>query len=259
MIPYSEWLDEAKGMPEGVRKRINHTCGGGRTMIISHDAEGFGCHCFRCNDGASMKHGLRPINKLFVSREENKYRERVAMPDDCVRMLECDDTPAIVWLCQAGITERMMDEYRIMYSPNMRRVILPVYRGTELVFTQARAVHGEKPKYLNPIADRQSILFESMPTYGDDRVVLTEDILSAIRVGEHVKTISLMGTSITHAQANQLTRFKRISIWLDGDEAGVKGAGAVRKMMSGIVPVDTILTTNDPKQYTNREIKEYLL
>lgn len=261
MIPYSEWLDAAKALPEGVRKRINHTCGGGRTMLINHDGIGFSCHCFRCNDGNSVRHGDRPISKLFQQRKEHEYEAQtcVSLPDDAIAIRSCTDYRAVTWLGLAGITGRQIEQYGIVYSPEMRRIILPVYEDGRLVFTQARRIHGVGGcKYLSPSVDRSRILFESIPDLGHQRVVLTEDILSAIRVGEHCKAMSLLGTSITTAQAARLLPYERVSIWLDGDSAGIKGAIKVRKMLAGMVPVDTIQTTEDPKHYTNREIKEFL-
>ena len=261
MLPYSEWLHLAKALPEGTRKRVNHTCGAGRTMILNHDEQGYSAHCFRCNDWGSKGHGERRLSDLFKARAEELFEaQEVQLPEDFVLMPECKDYMAHVWLAQAGITQQQQQQYKIGYSPGIRRVILPVYEQDELVYTQARALRGEKPKYLNPAADRSRLLFLSRGTYTQGPVVLTEDILSAIRVGSFVQTASLMGTDINEAQAHRLILLgSPVVVWLDGDKAGLKGAASVRRMLDGLVPVHLIQTEKDPKCYTNREIQEILI
>ena len=44
------WLPYAKRLEEGQRKYVDHTCGGGRTLVVSADDSGWSGHCFRCGD-----------------------------------------------------------------------------------------------------------------------------------------------------------------------------------------------------------------
>lgn len=95
-------------------------------------------------------------------------------------------------------------------------------------------------------------------------VVIVEDILSAIRVGRHVRSVSLLGTSasaktLLHEVSIARAMGKLIAVWLDADKAGKVGTNRIRNQLEllGSEPV-CIRTTKDPKRYTNQEIKEIL-
>lgn len=261
------WLEQAKLLPLGARRRVDHDCGGGRTLIVSHDERGFAAHCFRCNESGFEKHGLRPINQLQMRRAENEVFNRpTELPNDFT-----DDVPpwAATWLYKAGVFKETAREYGIGWSPALQRVILPVYDDAgKLVFMQARAVSkNQKPKYLNRCAvNKENVLFTARAPCADwsrqadeSRVIVTEDILSAIRVGVVCTAVSTLGTSVSDGQANILAKFKHCTFWYDGDEAGLTGSRkGMQKLRMFCDKTDRIVTPKDPKLYPNREIRSLL-
>ena len=50
MVAEASWLPKAKELRLGERRRTDHDCGPGRTLIVEHNEDGYRGHCFRCND-----------------------------------------------------------------------------------------------------------------------------------------------------------------------------------------------------------------
>jgi hypothetical protein len=118
-----------------------------------------------------------------------------------------------------------------------------------------------QPKYLNrTAAGKTSILFESLPSkyLMSDSVVVTEAILSAIRVGWYYKAYSTLGSDLTDANASRLSD-RRVLLWYDPDKAGAEGSvRACKKLRSIGCNAINVRTEKKPKQYTNQQIQEIL-
>jgi len=260
MLPYDDWLPLAEQLKEGQKRRVPHECGEGKVMIIEHKAEGYSAYCHRCVDKGWKPHGRRSLEKqLQTYKERNSdiaFTNIIQLPADFSTTI---DPAGLRWLGAGGITNHLIDKYGIGYSDYYGRVILPVYMDGKLVYYQARAVHkNQSPKYLNPIADKGAIRFVA----GQGRVVVvTEDILSAIRVGEVTGYTgsALLGTSASTADINYLNSFDVIMVWTDPDEAGRKAAKKIVRSMSllGRTVID-IQTDVDPKILPHRIITEVL-
>jgi len=260
-----EWLKLAKELPLGHKSRIACTeCGtADKSLIINHSNKSYNAYCFRCGDNPFEMKGELSLAELAHIKElnENALKQRLplSLPEDFTR-----DIPLAgrLWLYSGGLTESMWSAYGIGYSPNLERVILPVYKintSKELVWYQCRAIHkGQSPKYIQPSDSRDTVLFESAGKETDTRCVVVEDILSAIKVGRTRKAFSLLGTKITTPQTNTLSKYKEVTTWLDSDKAGVTGAYSIRKALQLVTEVRNVVTEKDPKCYSDKEIKEIL-
>ena len=271
-IPYSEWLDSAERLSEGRSKRISHLCGEGAVLNIEHSTEGYRCWCYRCNEG-----GFKPHGRQALSTYINRWNEAAASYDLSKIKLPEDLSskslpwPAARWLGDANITHALAVRYGIGYSPSMGRVYLPVYNrvgdSVLLVYCQARAVHpGQTPKYLNPRAYKPRLWFNSDCATAEgsveaDVAVLTEDILSAIRVGQvrSCSGVSLLGTSASTWHVAQLMQYSHVVIWLDPDQAGERGADKLKRAL-GLAgqSLSVLKTERDPKLYPHDELQEQL-
>lgn len=91
-------------------------------------------------------------------------------------------------------------------------------------------------------------------------IVVTEDILSSVRVGRVLPSISTLGTSLHYNVAQHaLNPCERVFIWYDGDEAGVRGATKAKKTLTMLgIPCSIVTTDKDPKEYNNEEIKDII-
>ena len=167
---------------------------------------------------------------------------------------------AMLWLFKASITPYRARQMGIGYSEYYRRVIIPIYQGTKLVYFQARALYKDQDiKYINPKVDRSAIGYWVFPEESNHgRLIITEDILSAIRVGAFVPTLSALGTKLSTALANQAAEYDHVTTWLDPDEAGITGAQDMRKLLGLTTQTSNIVSELDPKNLTDEEIKACL-
>lgn len=183
----------------------------------------------------------------------------------------------MLWLLKAGIGYDLARHYGIGYSPRANRVILPVYKDKELIAFIARAVDGEKPKYIarhkdgfhNAVfrSDATTILPVSSVAQAIssenkeiDVLVIVEDYLSAVRVGRITRSVSLLGTANkADALLPELGSDTKAVVWLDPDKAGRNGRNKIARSLSlfGVEPL-LLNTKRDPKFYSNREIRELI-
>ncbi len=265
----SDWLTLAQELPLNGKTDTEcpEQCGSGTKLSVNHDQKSYWCYCYRCGFSQSEYKGKQTLAELAeINRLNDEARElklKVELPEDFSY-----DIPIAgrLWLYKAGISESRWREYRIGYSRTLRRVILPVYNANgDLIWFQGRAVFkGQTPKYLQPAADRSTILFRgydsSKPATKNPngQLILVEDILSAIRVGKHCDTISLLGTKITSKQANVLSSYEKVFTWLDSDRAGQRGSYKIRQTLGLVTEVGNIITEKDPKELSDKQILEVL-
>ena len=138
--------------------------------------------------------------------------------------------------------------------------------------TSRSTLFGLQYKYLHPapLSPRfKTLLFsnaERPPLMAawksgpDDVIVVVEDMISFLRVREQYNTICLLGSNITMTAVQRLHRSFRhdntpIRLWLDWDmkEKAMLFSQRARQLMPNW---GTIITQEDPKYYTDQEIKE---
>lgn len=262
------WLDTAKTLPLGGKTYTTCPfCKTQKKLVVYHKPKEYSAWCFRCH-----QHDWYPRERLsFAELQRHRKREREFVDGEVKLPPLKGDIPldARIWFMKAGVSVDLAKAYGIGYSKQMDRVILPVYTNGELKAVQARALRDDQvPKYLNSKTAAGDAVFQCKQELMlkdrlqvTDTLVLTEDILSAIRVGRLIDTWSLLGTSISEAQVAHIIRagYRRVLVWLDGDEAGIKGRRKVsRKLQASGLEAAWIETEHDPKQYSNSEIKEFI-
>lgn len=260
MLPRESWLPQASSLQIGQKRYADHDCGPGRKLLISRDTKGFNAWCFRCSDsGWAPGPQLSLAERLAAARQaasaDAATRGVAALPEPQVRIPAEWPAAARLWLYRAGLGGPEIAQLGAYYHPDTNRVVVPVLDGSEVVFWQARSIDGRQPKYLSPPVDRSTLL----PRYGHaDRIVLTEDLLSAFKIGLVGEAWCLMGT---HAGprliAGLLQRQAPVAIWLDPDEAGRKAAKRVFSQLKAYgIGARVIRSERDPKLHTFDQIKE---
>lgn len=262
-LPYDEWLEEAQKLPEGRSTRTQHMCGDGDVLVLEHTSEGFRAYCHRCHTSGWKPHGRQSLNKQLERLKRADYelqdKKFIQLPKDYTREIP----PAgLIWLSRGGITSALADKYNIGYSAYYNRVFLPVFQGDTLVYYQARAIFkGQVPKYINPKVQKDTLRFTSLESEQQESVVVVEDILSAIRVGEikgHAGC-SILGTTASASDLSYINSFKEIKLWFDPDEAGKKATMQIKRSLSLLGrDVRVITSDKDPKEYTRVELEEIL-
>lgn len=261
-LPRADFEDHGKGLAIGQRTRVEHHCGEGNVLMVGRVPQGISAYCFRCDDK-----GFLPIQRplaeriaeLTAAREaEGQARMSLTLPMPAEYDPQQWPAKARVWLYKAGMSNDDIMAEGMYYNERLLRVVMPIYQGGKLVYWQARGFDTAQAKYLNPIIDRSTIA----PTYGQGDVhVLTEDILSAWKVGRVTKATSLMGVRLNDTLLAQLVADRKpIIVALDPDPPGIAGAHqvAARCRMVGL-RTEILHTRLDPKFLPRLEIEQCLL
>lgn len=252
-IPSHEFVHIAREIPEGQKRKVDH-CGDAPCMYVSNEPAGYRAYCFRCH-GTGFDKKVRDLSQILASLKkagdaDAEAARSLALPSDCKPITEGWPVWGRVWLHKAGLSSDDIERLGFLYSPSMDRVVLPVRdRRGQIVFWQARG-NNRTPKYLSPDGvDRHKVI----PMYGQESkvVVLTEDILSAAKVGLVNEAWSLMGTLMHNAVLLEIMRRKlQVIVALDPDEAGLAGATrTTAKLRAYDIPVTNVtrMLPADPK------------
>ena len=229
-------------------------------MLVSHNDTGYSAYCFRCGPVGFDPHGYQSIAEIARLKELNAVAsvpQSKELPNDFTLEIPAEK---FTWLAKGGISVAMARTNNIGWSDRLGRIVMPVYNTAgDLVYWQARAVSpGQSPKYTNPSVSKADILYFAGDPRDRSRVIVTEDILSAIRVGAHCPAACILGTKVSDSQAAQLSTYDRVSFWLDPDDAGHKGAAAGKRTLALVTTADIITSTEDPKCLSNRKMREVL-
>lgn len=270
------WLQLAKSMPIGAKRKIK-CCSQSASMIVSHTLQGYRAHCFRdsAHSGFVPKGLLSTKEVQSILSATSELRHSKAPSLSGCSSIDKTHTKALKWLLSAGISFRLISSYGLMWHAATCRVVLPIHdHADELIATVSRDVSGLKgvPKYLERTKDnRTDVVFKADPSLAlrdslysanGRTVCITEDILSAIRVGRLAHACALLGTTCSAGQALALIKdgYTSVYLWLDGDKAGRVGSLRIKRTLSlAGLDVQVIRTPKDPKLYSDRFIKETLL
>lgn len=266
----SQWLEIARNLPLGHKARVDcPACGEGtntKAMIVSHNVKAYSGSCFACSHQPFEMKGTQTLAEIAELKRINNESlrgtagEPPVLPEDFTTDIPLEGR---LWLYSNGITETLRTQYSIGYSARLRRVVMPVYDSEDtLKWYQCRALlDGQKPKYLQPSGDKHSVVFQSKlreTEHTTSTVIVVEDIMSAIRVGDVCNSVSLLGTKATTAQINHLSKYDRVITWLDSDKAGKRGSTAIRQACGILTETANIVTEHDPKFYSKQQVKEIL-
>ena len=216
------------------RTRIEHSCGDGRTLIVSRDNKGISAYCFRCHDKGFVPSERSLSERIAALSESTEWdgvaQESLELPGPGkLDPQEWPDTPRL-WLYKAGFSNDEIRRHGWYWNPRMQRVILPVKKDGKVIYWQGRGFDPGRPKAINPVANREGLVAK----YGDgDWVALTEDILSAAKVGSVGEAWALLGTVLSYSTALTLAEAGRpVLLMLDDDPAGRRGAAEASKTLN---------------------------
>lgn len=259
-LELDSWYPQAHGLSVGQRKRVDHMCGPGRTLSLWKDEEGYHAHCFRCGEGGvkleqeDLSQKIARLNREAAT--EAAARESTELPEPRVYN-EADWPPdAALWFYKQGFSHSLIRDIGLYWCPDLGRVVLPIKEDGRVVFWLARST-TRTPKWIGPAVDKRGLTARYGVGKGDC-IVLTEDALSAYKVGRVTEAWSLLGTSLHPRVLLELKRTgKRVVTWLDDDRGrangsnpGQEAAAEIRKALRGMgVEVANATSPKDPKCY----------
>lgn len=265
MLSPAVWKEKAlrDKLSVGMRRRYGHDCGAGDVVLVNAETDGLHAYCFRCDESAVIKRAMSIKEQAAALNAKNQAEGEFSqgkLPFDYT--LDIPEQHAL-WLYKASIRKAQARELGIGWSKSLQRIILPVYdQDKNLAFVQARAVHkGQSPKYLNSkgSAAGHTLFMTSTINAGTPFVIITEDMLSAIRCGRYGAACALCGVSVNDYKIHSILQAKTVICWLDPDPAGQKGMRKFIKWVSLLHPdVRRIDSPKDPKLLTDRDIQRYI-
>lgn len=280
MLDPASWLHHAKTLDVGKKAHFDHDCGGGRTLVCGHKPTGWDAYCYRCSDHGWVAHPPESLAARIKRINKEKAAEKAAvtgvgLPTPFVTNPAEWPLEARVWLYRAGMSNAAIQEAGFYYHERTRRVVLPVVNEQgQLIYWQARGFDDDRPKYINPEVDKSKVVYRAGPKETEEAsrtigsiqrepagvLVLTEDILSAWKVGQEVPAWCILGTSLSDAMLPEVIREGRhVLVWLDPDDAGTKGAGKIVRALRALgLQAKRITSTADPKLLSREEIRSII-
>jgi hypothetical protein len=206
-----------------------------------------------------------PAAASFTSSEEIKGSPEEKLTDTTKTF----PRHVLEWLFSYGISAEEALRFDWLYSPRWDQLLFPLKdeRGTT-VCVQARNFNPQrksKAKYYNKgeKSAHWTIFLPSVSntngsTGTDGLLVLTEDILSAAKVGLSTPAMPLLGVHIGRDKLKRLRGFySSLIVWLDSDKwREARDIAEAAKFLG--FEASTLLTEHDPKEYSKEQIMEFL-
>lgn len=255
-----DMIDSLGGLEEGETKNTFH-CKHGHDndrCFITHKGHIILAYCHHCHAKGSKRVANSYVKRALKPSVLPPARTS-ALPYDSLPPTSKWPVEANVWLSRGGVNTALAMKKGIVYSPSLNRVCIPVvFNGEYQGYSARRLKDDGSPKYLHRQKDREKFIY-SCPA-GTDSVVLVEDILSAIRVGEYTSAVAVQGTSLTDTLLEYLTQhYTSFIIWLDNDNRHVKlNQAKMLRQLQLYGDVRIIKTDKDPKEMTDAEITAHL-
>lgn len=232
-------------------------------------------YCFSCH----KYEWKNKTKKSFPVKESSAPKEapnnKIELPKDFTYDIP-NDIKAKLYL--QHFTDELLRKFGVGFSENCwiwshklnkyfnsgSRLILPYYSfpettnghvaASKLLFYEAKTYDKtNKLKYIS-VGGKQ-ILYKTF-VGSVSKVILVEDILSAIRIGKWFPCIALRGTFLSEKKTISLLNSVTDTaiLWLDGDKPGVQATRKLTRKLRLVRKVINIHTLKDPKCYSDEDI-----
>ncbi len=299
-LKWDEFVPYAPDVP-GEQVRIHHCRSGNQNdrLYIRRTENGdVVSYCHHCGSRGFYRDKAGPDSRRAKRTKASVNSEKpvtLTLPRDFTTDTTTWHPRARAWVRRYGITDDELRANSVGFSEYLGAVVFPVFSeegvlltyqyrpivrevGEKIANGQDTGGTGQAPKYITRRQkDRAggTDLFVARRGWSsgtdrdeheprDQRVVLTEDVLSAIKVSRVPGNVgvALMGSSLKEPQAVKAAKLGRdAAVFLDNDNEEVrrnqrKAKKLLEPMISGTV--DIILAGCDPKEMTTEELRETL-
>lgn len=256
-------------------------------LVVTRYKDCWKWYCHRCSEhGILFDNNMSPVDvtkrlsKNVAQTKHNTVVKQIALPLPCYPMWEKHaEIPyeAYHWLWSIELDNKDMEKHMVVWSPDYRRVIFPIYKevksggntsvhdligwvGREVdCKTKEERKEKKVAKYLTQKQKGEARLFYKVE--GSLRgTVIVEDILSAIKVNKltDLTAISLLNTSIDDDLISALREEQKVYVWLDGDMKS-KVVRYTNRFNTLGIKAHSVMTTKDPKDYNYQDMKQFLI
>ena len=211
-----------------------------------------GTFCFSCHKS----------HYFFGSKDTafKKLKGKIEVPFETCGIKE--NSYIHCFLKERCFTEDMLRFYNIEQSTDDNYLVLTGYKDCKRQFIEIRLMNKniQGPKYRT--VGTKKLWYQGARSIHTNKLIVVEDMLSAMRVGWKYPCIALRGTSLSEEVTSKLCQFPKgttIFTWFDSDKPGQTAAKAFKEKLNwagfGFV---NIVSEKDPKMYTEEEIDDIL-
>lgn len=249
--------------------RVNHDspdCGGSSASMkieVQHDGTIF-AYCHRCSKSGTYSSAYftgKKTREGDVGATTIPYgrRQRAQGYERASRDFADWSSESRAWVLKAGLSQVEVIANDIRYDKEIDGVFLSVHNGVDPCGYILRRFNYHGPKYINDFEVCTPRVHRVRPVHDNGMVVITEDILSAIKVGRQYNAVSILGTRCELPTLNWLIKtYSEFVIFLDDDSNLVRKQQRVLRNTLGMMGKAVIISGvgKDPKDLTNNEIQE---
>lgn len=165
------------------------------------------------------------------------------------------------WLYSYDLTYNEVLSNRILWSEDKKYLCFPYFSQSNVLEAwQARYFGDNKdhPKWITYGKIKDHIKIFNLNQAKEHGIILVEDIVSAIKVGRWYPSSPIFGSHLDWSQIGRYGRYTdKLTLWLDSDKVKEAHKFARRASLMGL-NVRVIHTKDDPKSYSDIDIKKYL-
>ena len=170
----------------------------------------------------------------------------LTLPSDVTTIIPL---PCQQWLKKYSLTNDEVHSLNICWSERDGMLLFPQEDDRTLLGYMGRRFKGEGSKY---IIRGSKTAFKRV--YGSgDKIVYTEDLISAVKVSRVCAARPLFGTSLSRLDEG----YDRHILWLDKDKQSSSVVQCRHWKQYGY-NIRPVITNDDPKCYNEQQIKGYL-
>lgn len=238
-------------------KYTHHTncdnCGSRDNKAVYEDGHSY---CFGCRQYIPGKESIHKVHDptLWINAKVKDF------PWDATQEIPSEP---LQWLLQYGITQHEANTKGIYWSPYRRCLCWQVKSPRDAILGWSSRNFApdaaSKATHTGELRDDINIVGVNRPAGfcddGDDKIVLVEDYISAIKVGTIIPAMCLYGCTINSSNLLMLSKhFKGVILWLDSDKLDNAREIALRASSFGLTG-QVLYTEEDPKCYSLKEIE----
>jgi hypothetical protein len=223
----------------------------------SHDAyteyEDGGVHCFSCG-----KHQPGNAYKKMMEKLTTTLKPVVGcpeLPEDTTSVLA---PRATAWVKKYSITDAEIDKNKMLWSEEKQLLIFPVLNEVGEVLMWQGRYFGPKPRH--PKYLTRGLKESLVHIIGQDKqgpLVLTEDLISAIKVGRQQPAMPIWGSAISAELVQRLRLlYPEVILFLDYDKRDTSIRLAMKHCLW--IHIEPLIALLDPKDYSDEELAELL-
>lgn len=256
------WLRACKRLAIGQSSRFR-CCGKTPAAVIYNKPDAWSMYCFRCHKTVNEHKQYQRIQL----QEEPRVQPSAPADAICISQAPAETQSFIYgFLTTKGIMPEMVEDAE--WSKEKQRIIFRV--GSAAL---GRAVHArQQPKWVMygqpiPFAVAAPAVAPAVAAAAPLKVVLTEDLLSALKIQHavtsysalNVQAIAMLGTRLpTPLRAWLIQNRPEVILMLDNDPAGHAGVAAARRALRPFMQCREHYFEADPKNSTIQELIDAL-